>query len=44
MVYYPIGESFKNILLIFDIQFRKAWAYLLSKGTGENISIAYKKL
>jgi hypothetical protein len=43
MVYYPIGESFKNILLIVDIQSRKAWAYLLSKGTGENILIAYKK-
>jgi DNA-binding MltR family transcriptional regulator len=43
MVYYPIGENFKNILLIVDIQSRKAWAYLLSKGTGENILIAYKK-
>jgi DNA-binding MltR family transcriptional regulator len=43
MVYYPIGESFKNILLIVDIQSRKAWAYLLSKSTGENILIAYKK-
>jgi hypothetical protein len=38
------GESFKNILLIVDIQSRRAWAYLLSKGTGENILIAYKKL
>ncbi len=41
MVYYPIGESFKNILLIVDIQSRKAWAYLLSKSTGESILIAY---
>ena len=43
MVYYPIGENFKNILLIVDIQSRKAWAYLLSSGTGENILVAYKK-
>ncbi len=40
MVYYPISENFKYVLLIIDIQFRKAWAYLLSSGscgTGENI-------
>jgi hypothetical protein len=43
MVYYPIGESFKNILLIVDIQSRKAWAYLLSKSVGENTLVAYKK-
>jgi hypothetical protein len=37
IMYYPIGEGFKNVLLIVDIQSRKAWAYLLSKSTGENI-------
>ena len=42
IVYYPIGESFKNILLIVDIQSRKAWAQVLSKSTGENILTAYK--
>ncbi len=43
VVYYPIGEGFENILLIVNIQSRKAWAYLLSPGKGENILIAYKK-
>jgi hypothetical protein len=42
-MYYPIGEGFKNVLLIVDIQSRKAWAYLLSKSTGDNILKAYKK-
>ncbi len=31
------------MLLIVDIQSSKAWAYLLSSGTGENIYVAYKK-
>ncbi len=26
------------------MQYRKAWAYLLSKSTGENMLIAYKKI
>ena len=43
MVHCPIGENVKNILSIVDIQSRKAWAYLLSNGTGENILVAYKK-
>jgi len=43
IMYYPIGEGFKNVLLIVDIQSRKAWAYVLSKTTGDNILEAYKE-
>jgi len=43
IMYYPIGTSFKNILLIVDIQSRKAWAYVISTSSGENILNAYKK-
>ena len=43
IMYYPIGENFKNILLIVDIQSRKAWAYVISSTSGENILNAYKK-
>ena len=43
IIFYPIGESYKNILLIVDIQSRKAWAYLISTSSGENILTAYKK-
>ena len=43
IMYYPIGESFKNVLLIVDIQSRKAWAYVISSTSGENILNAYKK-
>ena len=43
IMYYPIGTSFKNILLIVDIQSRKAWAYVISTTSGENILNAYKK-
>ena len=42
-MFYPIGESFKNILLIVDIQSRKCWAYVISTSSGENILNAYKK-
>jgi hypothetical protein len=42
-MYYPIGENFKNVLLIVDIQSRKAWAYVISSTSGENILKAYKK-
>ncbi len=37
-------KNSKYILLIVDIQSRKAWTYLLSSGTGENILVAYKKI
>jgi len=43
IMYYPIGTSFKNILLIVDIQSRKAWASVISTTSGENILNAYKK-
>jgi len=43
IMFYPIGESHKNILLIVDIQSRKAWAYVISTSSGENILNAYKK-
>ena len=43
IMYYPVGTSFKNILLIVDIQSRKAWAYVISSTSGENILTAYKK-
>lgn len=43
IMYYPVGTSFKNILLIVDIQSRKAWAYVISSTSGENILNAYKK-
>ena len=43
IMYYPVGTSFKNILLIVDIQSRKAWAYVISTTSGENILNAYKK-
>ena len=43
IMYYPVGESFKNVLLIVDIQSRKAWAYVISSTSGENILNAYKK-
>ena len=42
-MFYPIGESLKNILLIVDIQSRKCWAYVISTSSGENILNAYKK-
>jgi hypothetical protein len=42
-MYYPVGTSLKNILLIVDIQSRKAWAYVISSTSGENILNAYKK-
>ncbi len=29
IMYYPIGKKFKNVLLIVDIQSRKAWAYVI---------------
>ena len=37
IMYYPIGENFRNVLLIVDIQSRKAWAYVISSTSGENI-------
>jgi len=43
IMFYPIGESHKNILLIVDIQSRKSWAYVISTSSGENILNAYKK-
>ncbi len=43
IMYYPVGESFKNVLLIVDIQSRKSWAYVISSTSGENILNAYKK-
>jgi hypothetical protein len=43
IMYYPVGTSFKNILLIVDIQSRKAWAYVISSTSCENILNAYKK-
>ena len=43
IMYYPVGTSFKNVLLIVDIQSRKAWAYVISSTSGENILNAYKK-
>ena len=42
-MFYPIGDSFKNILLIVDIQSRKCRSYLISTSSGENILNAYKK-
>ena len=42
-MYSPVGNTFKNILLIIDIQSRKAWAYVISSTSGENILNAYKK-
>jgi len=44
IMYYPVGTSFKNILLIVDIQSRKAWAYVIFSTSGENILNAYKKI
>ncbi len=35
---------FKNVLLILDVQSRKAWACLLSSGTGDNILVACSKI
>ena len=43
IMYYPIGENFRNVLLIVDIQSRKAWAYVISSTSGETILKAYKK-
>ena len=43
IMYYLVGTSYKNILLIVDIQSRKAWAYVISSTSGENILNAYKK-
>ena len=43
IIFYPIGESHKNILLIVDIQSRKCWGYVISTSSGENILNAYKK-
>jgi len=43
MMFYPIGQGFKNVLLIVDIPSRKAWAYVISTSSGENILVAYKK-
>ena len=43
-MFYPIGESFKNILLIVDIQSRKCWGYVISTSSGENILNAYKTI
>jgi hypothetical protein len=42
-MYYPVGISFKNTLLIVDIQSLKAWAYVISSASGEDILNAYKK-
>jgi len=42
-MFYPIGQGFKNVLLIVDIPSRKAWAYVISTSSGENILVAYKK-
>ncbi len=42
IMFYPIGKTLKNVLLIVDIQFRKAWAYVISNSSGENILAAYK--
>ena len=41
-MYYLVGTSFKNVLLIVDLQSRKAWAYVISSTSGENILSAYK--
>ena len=38
---YPIGKTFKNALLIVDIQSRKAWAYVIFTSSGEKILVAY---
>jgi hypothetical protein len=43
IMFYPIGQGFKNVLLIVDIPSRKAWAYVISTSSGENILVAYKK-
>ena len=43
-MFYPIGESHKNILLIDDMQSRKCWAYVISTSSGENMLNAYKKI
>jgi hypothetical protein len=43
-MFYPIGEGFKNVLLIVDdIPSRKAWAYVISTSSGENILVTYRK-
>lgn len=42
-MYFPIGEDFKNVLLIVDIQSRKAWAYIFPKTAGDDILEAYKE-
>ena len=44
IMFYPVGDSFKNILLIVDIQSRKCWAYVISNSSGEYILNAYKKI
>ena len=43
-MFYPTGESFKNVLLTVDIQSRKCWGYVISTSSGENILNSYKKL
>ena len=43
IMFYPIGQGFKNVLLIVDIPSRKAWGYVISTSSGENILVAYKK-
>ena len=43
IMFYPIGDGHKNILLLVDIQSRKAWAYILSSMSGENILNKYKE-
>ncbi len=44
IIFYLIGQCFKNVLLIVDIPSRKAWAYVISTSSGENILVAYKKI
>jgi hypothetical protein len=43
IIFYPIGKTLKNVLLIVDIQSCKAWAYVISTSSGENILVVYKK-
>jgi hypothetical protein len=44
IMFYPIGKTFQNVLLIVDIQSRKAWAYVISTSSGENTLASYKKI
>jgi len=43
IMFYPIGDSYKNILLLVDIMSRKAWAYVLPSMSWDNILNKYKE-